>query len=115
MSELENIVEIVQSISNSLNQTLSGAAVYRKNIAEYSATLIKQTEGTKQREILECLVAFQMVCKSLGDFQISLRQTIDIANEWIAKMSGSGSNPTSGHSMSLGSFCDEEESYSRRR
>lgn len=118
MSELSNIVATVQSVASDLNKTRQAVVAYQQQLAHYIVFIVDQTEGTSQTDIKDCLIAVRGAINILQRLQETLGQSISIANSWIEKNSGGGSNsPFSSHSMNYGSGYgpEEENTHSHRR
>lgn len=112
MSELSKIVATVQTVASDINKTRQSVVAYQQKLAQYIVFIVDQTEGTSQTDIKDCLIAVRGAINSLQKLQETLGQSVTVANGWIEKNSGAGSNsPFSSHSMTFGSDYEQDEEY----
>lgn len=112
MSTLSAIVASVSDITDDLNKTLSGFTQYQHQITQYSAQILSAI-GDRSMEAKECLIFLRSTIQVISDLQSSLRQSIDIANQWIAKNGGSGNTQPS-HELTMPFTHEDDEPVHRR-
>lgn len=119
MSELSNIVATVQTVATDIDKVRQAAVSYQQKLAQHIVFIVDQTEGSSQTDIKDCLIAVRGAINSLQKMQESLGQSSSVANDWIAKNSGTGSSsPFSSHSLNFGTGyedLEEENTHSHRR
>lgn len=104
MSELGYIIEIVQAITNNLNQTRQSALAWNRQLAQNISYIIDQVGSLSQTDIKDCLIALRSAINSIVKMQEALGVSISVANAWIENISGAETtSPISNKSMTFGS------------